>query len=247
MFIKRIELLGFKTFADKAEIEVSQGITAVVGPNGSGKSNIADALMWVLGESNVRNLRGQRATDVIFNGSEKRRAIGLAEVSLTLDNSCGTLPLDFSEVTVTRRAYRSGEGEYFINKTRCRLKDIYELRDQTGLATYTYLYNEFTGKLVFFCNSIGYGIPYATQYSASESVQSYNVPRTSGGERHYGVERLPQAEPNGLFSPASAEGTWVQCKDPSGKDVRPVYVEPRVIVSQFRLIPDETSSSVPAK
>jgi len=138
MFIKRIELLGFKTFAEKTEIELSEGITAVVGPNGSGKSNIADALQWVLGESNVRNLRGQRATDVIFSGSEKRKALGLAEVSLTLDNACGTLPLDFSEVTVTRRAFRSGEGEYFINKTRCRLKDIYELFLDTGIGREAY-------------------------------------------------------------------------------------------------------------
>ncbi len=138
MFIKKLELLGFKTFADKTEIEFSEGITAVVGPNGSGKSNISDALLWVLGESNVRNIRGQRATDVIFNGSEKRKAHGLAEVSLTLDNSCGTLPLEFSEVTVTRRAFRSGEGEYFINKTRCRLKDIYELFLDTGIGREAY-------------------------------------------------------------------------------------------------------------
>jgi len=138
MFIKKLELLGFKTFADKTEIEFSNGITAIVGPNGSGKSNIADALLWVLGESNIRNLRGQRAIDVIFNGSEKRRPLGLAEVSLTLDNTCGTLPLDFSEVTVTRRTYRSGEAEYFINKTRCRLKDIYELFLDTGIGREAY-------------------------------------------------------------------------------------------------------------
>ncbi|MCX8053486.1 MAG: AAA family ATPase, partial [Armatimonadetes bacterium] len=138
MFIKRIELLGFKTFADKTVIELSDGITAIVGPNGAGKSNIADALLWVLGESNVRNLRGQRSTDVIFNGSEKRRAIGMAEVSLTLDNSCRTLPIDFSEVTITRRAFRSGESEYFINKTRCRLKDIYELFLDTGVGREAY-------------------------------------------------------------------------------------------------------------
>jgi chromosome segregation protein len=138
MFIKKLELLGFKTFADKTEIEFSDGITAIVGPNGSGKSNIADALLWVLGESNVRNLRGQRAIDVIFNGSEKRRPLGLAEVSLTLDNTCGTLPLNFSEVTVTRRTYRSGEAEYFINRTRCRLKDIYELFLDTGIGREAY-------------------------------------------------------------------------------------------------------------
>ena len=138
MFIKRLELLGFKTFADKTEIDLSDGITSIVGPNGAGKSNIADAVLWVLGESNVRNLRGQRATDVIFNGSEKRRAIGMAEVSLTLDNSCATLPIDFNEVTILRRAFRSGEGEYFINRTRCRLKDIYELFLDTGIGREAY-------------------------------------------------------------------------------------------------------------
>lgn len=138
MFIKSLELLGFKTFAEKTEIQFSHGITGVVGPNGCGKSNIADALMWVLGESNIRNLRGQKAVDVIFNGSDKKRALGMAEVSLTLDNSCGTLPVSFNEVTVTRRAYRSGEGEYYINKSRCRLKDIYELFLDTGIGREAY-------------------------------------------------------------------------------------------------------------
>lgn len=138
MFIKSLELLGFKTFAEKTEIQLGSGITGVVGPNGCGKSNIADALMWVLGESNVRNLRGQKAVDVIFSGSDKKRALGMAEVSITLDNSCGTLPVSFNEVTVTRRAYRSGEGEYFINKSRCRLKDIYELFLDTGIGREAY-------------------------------------------------------------------------------------------------------------
>ena len=138
MFIKKLELFGFKTFAEKTEIDLNEGITAVVGPNGCGKSNVADALLWVLGEANIRNLRGQRATDVIFNGTEKRKALGMAEVALTLDNSCGTLPINFNEVTVTRRAYRSGESEYFINKTRCRLKDIYELFLDTGMGREAY-------------------------------------------------------------------------------------------------------------
>lgn len=138
MYVKKLELLGFKTFADKTQIELGEGITAVVGPNGSGKSNISDAFQWVLGESNVRNLRGQRVTDVIFNGSEKRRSHGMAEVSLTLDNCDRKLPLDFAEVTVTRRAYRSGESEYLINNTRCRLKDIYELFLDTGLGREAY-------------------------------------------------------------------------------------------------------------
>jgi hypothetical protein len=121
-------------------------------------------------------------------------------------------------------------------RERKLLKDILELRDQTGLVTYTYLWNEFSGKKVFFCNSVGYGIPYATQYTAPETMQTYNLGRqASGTERHYGSERLPQADPNGLFSPASAEGTWVMCKDPNGTDTKPVYVEPRVIVSPFKL------------
>jgi chromosome segregation protein len=138
MFVKKLELMGFKTFADKGLVEFGGDVTAIVGPNGSGKSNIVDALLWVLGESNVRNLRGQRVTDVIFNGSEKRRSQGMAEVSLTLDNADRRLPLDFGEITVTRRAFRSGEGEYFINGTRCRLKDIYELFLDTGVGREAY-------------------------------------------------------------------------------------------------------------
>ncbi|NLN75532.1 MAG: chromosome segregation protein SMC [Armatimonadetes bacterium] len=138
MFIKSLEILGFKSFAEKTDVHLSSGITSVVGPNGCGKSNIADALMWVLGESNVRNIRAQRAVDVIFGGSDKKRPLGMAEVSLTLDNTCGTLPVSFNEVTVTRRAYRSGESEYFINKSRCRLKDIYELFLDTGIGREAY-------------------------------------------------------------------------------------------------------------
>ncbi len=118
-------------------------------------------------------------------------------------------------------------------------KDIYEMRDQTGLVTYSYVWSDMQGKLVFLCDSIGYPVPYATQFTAPETMQRYNLPIRGDGygndNRHWGVTRLPQAEPNGLFSPSSAEGTWVMCKDPNGKDVRPVYTEPRVIVSQFKL------------
>lgn len=138
MHIKRLEILGFKTFADRTELELTSGITSIVGPNGSGKSNIADAISWVLGEQNVRNLRGVKAQDVIFAGSERRKPLGMAEVSLTIDNTCGTLPIDFSEVTVTRRVYRSGESEYLINKSSCRLKDIYELFLDTGMGREAY-------------------------------------------------------------------------------------------------------------
>ena len=138
MFIKKLELIGFKTFADKTTIEFSDGITAVVGPNGCGKTNVSDALLWVLGESNVRNIRGKQATDVIFNGTQQRRGLGMAEVTLTLDNTCQTLPLSFNEVTITRRAYRNGESEYLINRSKCRLKDIYELFLDTGIGREAY-------------------------------------------------------------------------------------------------------------
>ncbi len=138
MIVKSIELLGFKTFADRTRIDVGGGMTSLVGPNGCGKTNVCDALLWVLGESNVRNLRGQRVADVIFNGSDRRKALSLAEVSITLDNSTGILPLSYSEVTVTRRAYRNGETECFINKARCRLKDIQELFMDTGMGQTAY-------------------------------------------------------------------------------------------------------------
>ena len=130
--LKRLEAYGFKSFADKISIDFDAGITAIVGPNGSGKSNITDAIRWVLGEQNVRNLRGSKAEDIIFTGSAARHALGVAEVSLFFDND-GTLPVDFREVAITRRLYRSGESEFYINKSRCRLKDIYNLFADTGI------------------------------------------------------------------------------------------------------------------
>lgn len=133
MLLRRLETYGFKSFADKTEIEFGPGITAIVGPNGSGKSNISDAIRWVLGEQSVRNLRGTKMEDVIFAGSLGRRALGAAEVSVIFDNTDGTLPLAFNEVIITRRVFRSGDSEYFINKAACRLKDIYELLADTGL------------------------------------------------------------------------------------------------------------------
>lgn len=138
MYLKRIELTGFKSFADKTELEFVPGITAVVGPNGSGKSNISDGIRWVLGEQSAKSLRGGNMQDVIFNGSDSRKAVNFGEVSLTLDNSDFALPLDFSEVTVTRRLHRSGESEYFINRQPCRLKDITELFMDTGIGKEAY-------------------------------------------------------------------------------------------------------------
>lgn len=130
--MKRLEAYGFKSFADKISIEFDRGITAIVGPNGSGKSNITDAIRWVLGEQNIRNLRGTKSEDIIFAGSAARKPLNVAEVSLVFAND-GTLPVDFREVVVTRRLYRSGESEYAINRSRCRLKDIYELFADTGI------------------------------------------------------------------------------------------------------------------
>ncbi len=130
--LKRLEAYGFKSFADKITIEFDKGVTAVVGPNGSGKSNITDAIRWVLGEQNVRNLRGTKSEDIIFAGSVSRRQLGVADVTLTFINE-GDLPIDYDEVVVERRLYRSGESEFYINKSRCRLKDIYALFADTGL------------------------------------------------------------------------------------------------------------------
>src|SRR6478736_8860716 len=138
MFLKRIELSGFKSFADKTEMEFVTGITAVVGPNGSGKSNISDGIRWVLGEQSAKSLRGGKMEDVIFAGSDARRAVNYGEVSLTLDNSSQSLPLDFNEVTVTRRVHRNGDSEYLINKQPCRLKDITELFMDTGIGKEAY-------------------------------------------------------------------------------------------------------------
>ena len=133
MYLKTVELLGFKSFTEKTVIKLNQGISCIVGPNGSGKSNIADAIRWVLGEQSARSLRGQKMEDVIFSGSNSRKAVGMAEVVLTLDNSDGSLPLEYTEVAICRRTYRSGESEYLINGNQCRLKDIQELFVDSGV------------------------------------------------------------------------------------------------------------------
>ena len=133
MYLKKIVLQGFKSFADKTVIEVHQGVTAIVGPNGSGKSNISDAVRWVMGEQSAKTLRGGKMEDVIFAGTQKRKPLGYAEVSLILDNTTHFLPCDYDEVEITRRVFRSGESEYMINRTACRLKDINELLMDTGL------------------------------------------------------------------------------------------------------------------
>ena len=125
--LKELRLHGFKSFADPTRFVFEPGVNAVIGPNGSGKSNMADAVRWVLGEQSNRSLRTRRADDVIFAGSEQRKGLGMAEAILTLDNADGWLPIDFAEVSIGRRAYRSGEGEYLINGARARLRDVVEL------------------------------------------------------------------------------------------------------------------------
>ena len=133
MQLKKLEIQGFKSFADKTEVIFLDGITTIVGPNGSGKSNISDAVRWVLGEQSVKNLRGAKMEDVIFAGTQARKKVGFAEVSMYLDNSDGELPVEFQEVVVTRRVFRTGESNYLINGSECRLKDIQELFMDTGL------------------------------------------------------------------------------------------------------------------
>ncbi|HLE42033.1 MAG TPA: AAA family ATPase, partial [Nitrospirota bacterium] len=136
MQLKALHMLGFKSFADKTTIVFQPGVTAVVGPNGCGKSNISDSIRWVLGEQSARHLRGEKMEDVIFNGTENRKPLGMAEVSLTLKDVAGALSSEFgqySEIEITRRLFRSGESEYFINKIPCRLKDIRDLMMDAGV------------------------------------------------------------------------------------------------------------------
>ena len=133
MYLKRLELQGFKSFADKTVLEFRKGITGIIGPNGSGKSNISDSIRWVLGEQSMKALRGAKSLDIIFAGTQNRKSLGFAEASLVFDNSDNSLPIEYQEVTVTRKIYRTGETGYYINKTPCRLKDVLELFMDTGI------------------------------------------------------------------------------------------------------------------
>ena len=133
MYLKRLELKGFKSFPVKTDIIFKEGITAIVGPNGSGKSNISDAVRWVLGEQSIKSLRGDKLEDVIFAGTDTKKPMNYCEVALTIDNSENQLELDFTEVTIRRRAYRNGESEFFLNNKSCRLKDIKEVFLDTGI------------------------------------------------------------------------------------------------------------------
>ena len=138
MYLSRLEIIGFKSFAQKVNLSFDSGITGIVGPNGCGKTNIVDAIRWVLGEQKSSTLRSDKMEDVIFNGTRYRKPLSMAEVSLTIENTKGILPTEYAEVMVTRRVYRSGESEYLFNGTPCRLKDIVDLFMDTGMGADAY-------------------------------------------------------------------------------------------------------------
>ena len=138
MHLKALELAGFKSFADKTVVEFNRGITSIVGPNGSGKSNILDAILWVLGEQSYKNIRAKESSDVIFSGGKNKKAKSMAEVSLIIENEDRYLDIDFSEIKITRRIYKNGENEYFINNRKARLKDINNLFMDTGIGKQAY-------------------------------------------------------------------------------------------------------------
>ena len=138
MFLKSIELFGFKSFADRSKIDFVDGITALLGPNGCGKSNVVDAIKWVLGEQSTRSLRAEKMEDVIFNGTDSRKPLNIAEVTLVLSNDSGMLNLDVPEISIKRRLYRSGESEYYVNNTPVKLKELRELFFDTGVGKSAY-------------------------------------------------------------------------------------------------------------
>ena len=138
MYLKTLEIHGFKSFADKTVLEFAEGVTGIVGPNGCGKSNVVDAIRWVLGETSAKALRGGEMADVIFNGTEKRKPLGMAEVTLTMADCEKALNVDYNEVAITRRVFRDGKSEYRINNTLCRLKDINDMLMDTGIGRTAY-------------------------------------------------------------------------------------------------------------
>jgi len=138
VFLSRLDIQGFKSFPQRVRVDFGPGITAVVGPNGSGKTNIVEAIRWVLGEQNMRHLRGDTLEDVIFTGSAQRKQLGMAEVALTMQNNRGVLPSEYNELTISRRTFRNAQSEYFINRNLCRLRDVRDLFLDTGMGSHAY-------------------------------------------------------------------------------------------------------------
>ncbi len=188
MRLKKLVIHGFKSFADRVEVTFENGITGVVGPNGCGKSNIADAVRWVLGEQSAKTLRGSKMEDVIFNGTEKRRRLAFCEVTLTFDNEDKALPVDFTEVEVSRRVYRSGEGEYKLNGTACRLRDIVDLFRDTGIGKEGY-------------SLIGQGR--IDDILSARSEDRRKMFRGSGGNCKIQVPQIGRTAPDGKHTPES--------------------------------------------
>lgn len=189
MRLKKLELFGFKSFADKTEILFDEGVTCVVGPNGCGKSNISDSIRWVLGERSAKLLRGTKMEDVIFNGTDLRKALAIAEVSLTIDNTDRGLPIDYQEVTLTRRLYRSGESEYLINKTVCRLKDIQDLILDTGIGSNSYSMIE-QGRIDYILNADADARRFLIEEAAG--ISKYKV------KKEEAIRKLERTEENRL-------------------------------------------------
>ena len=198
MYLKSIEVQGFKSFANKIKFEFHNGITGIVGPNGSGKSNVADAVRWVLGEQRIKQLRGGRMEDVIFAGTENRKPLGYAHVAITLDNTDHKLSVEYSEVTVSRRLFRSGESEYRINGAVCRLKDIHELFYDTGIGKEVLVVQagkagRKLGKIEINLDSLGLGgKPKYELINIDSRYDGYNDPALSSaiGKYSAGVDSL---------------------------------------------------------
>ena len=202
MRLKSLQIQGFKTFPDKTKLSFEQGITSVVGPNGSGKSNISDAIRWVLGEQSPKSLRCSKMEDVVFNGTDKRKRQGYAEVTLNIDNSDRFLPFDGDEIAVTRRYYRSGESEYMINKAAVRLRDINELFMDTGLGRFL----QKRGQTGDFRRSGGYFTLPLPQNRRREKAQEHRGKPTASARYRHGARGARRAAEKAVREGAEVSG-----------------------------------------
>lgn len=207
MRLKKVEIVGFKSFADRTLVYFDKGVTCVVGPNGCGKSNISDSIRWVLGERSAKMLRGSKMEDVIFAGTQFRKPVAFAEVSLTIDNQDRGLPIDYNEVTITRRLHRSGESEYLINKTSCRLKDVQDLILDTGIGSNSYSMIE-QGRIDHILNADAEERRFLIEEAAG--ISKYKVKRKkrfvslNGLSRIFSASRISSRKFREIFSTQSA-------------------------------------------